>query len=168
MYIIKNLYPAIPATNPIAKSIISHSPFPSSSSSSSSMEIPIRLATLCNESMRGLEVFHPLVVTLPKFSLLVFLSLPCILPYTGVPAPSTKRRIFLMGIFYVNPEIAAHNIASSYCNRQIQQMPDENFIPGDMNTSIASAIEMWKLYATIYDAVFEEASKDNCFLMEEK
>ena len=73
-----------------------------------------------------------------------------------------------MGILYVNLEIVAHTTASSYCNRQIQQMPDENFIPGDMNTSIASAIEMWKLYATIYDAVFEEASKDNCFLMEEK
>lgn len=73
-----------------------------------------------------------------------------------------------MGTFYINPETAAHNIASSYCNRQIQQMPDNNFIPGDIKTSIASSIEMWKLYSTIYDAVFEEASKDNCSLIEEQ
>ena len=70
--------------------------------------------------------------------------------------------------FYINPEIAAHNIATAYCERQIRQMPDENFVPGNMENSIPSALEMWKLYANVYDAVFEAASKDNVSLIEDE
>ena len=70
--------------------------------------------------------------------------------------------------FYINPEIAAHNIATAYCERQIRQMPDKNFVPGNMENSIPSALEMWKLYANVYDVVFEAASKDNVSLIEDE
>ncbi len=68
---------------------------------------------------------------------------------------------------YINPEIAAHNIAAAYCERHIRQMPDENFVPGDLKHSNSSALKMWELYANIYDAVFEAAHKSNISLTEE-
>ncbi len=33
---------------------------------------------------------------------------------------------------YIDPETAAHNIASAFCSREIQNLPDSEFIPGNI------------------------------------
>lgn len=66
----------------------------------------------------------------------------------------------------INPEIAAHNIATAYCEHEINKLNAEFFEIGDLNTS-SSAKTIWKLYATIYDSVFEAATEDNALSMQE-
>ena len=69
---------------------------------------------------------------------------------------------------YINPETAAHNIASAFCNREIQNLPDSAFIPGDIAHSGNAAKRIWDLYSNIYDFVFETALKSNESSMQEE
>ena len=42
----------------------------------------------------------------------------------------------------INPEIAAHNIATAFCECQIQKLPESAFIPGDIEHSGKAAKEI--------------------------
>jgi hypothetical protein len=33
---------------------------------------------------------------------------------------------------YINPETAAHNIALAFCEHEIQKLPENAFVPGDV------------------------------------
>ena len=61
----------------------------------------------------------------------------------------------------INPEIAAHNIATAFCECQIQKLPESAFIPGDIEHSGKAAKEIMQLYANIYDFVFEAVLQEN-------
>lgn len=62
---------------------------------------------------------------------------------------------------YINPEIAAHNIALAFCQHEIQNLPDSAFIPGNIEHSGAAAQQIWELYSNIYDFVFDAALDGN-------
>lgn len=60
----------------------------------------------------------------------------------------------------INPETAAHNIATAFCEHEIQKLHTSAFIPGEQE-SCATAKKIWQLYANIYDVVFDAASEEN-------
>ncbi|MCI8887975.1 MAG: hypothetical protein HFG70_07790 [Hungatella sp.] len=62
---------------------------------------------------------------------------------------------------YINPEIAAHNIASAFCQHEIQNLPESAFAPGDIKYSCTAAQKMWELYSNVYDFVFDAAMDEN-------
>lgn len=49
-------------------------------------------------------------------------------------------------MYYINPEIAAHNIAMAFCQRKVQSLPEEAFIPGDIRDSAPAVKEVMNLY----------------------
>ncbi len=61
---------------------------------------------------------------------------------------------------YINPEQAAHNIASAFCGHEVQKLPDYAFDAGDIK-SMPSIRKIWELYASVYDYVFELALSEN-------
>lgn len=67
----------------------------------------------------------------------------------------------------INPETAAHNIATAFCEHEIQKLNATAFIPGEQRSN-AAAKEIWQLYANIYDVVFDAASEENKLSMEEE
>lgn len=69
---------------------------------------------------------------------------------------------------FINPELAAHNIATAFCEHQIQKLPENAFIPGDTNYSAPAVNGIWKLYANVYDSVFEAAVHENTLLTDEE
>lgn len=71
-------------------------------------------------------------------------------------------------MYYINPEIAAHNIAMAFCQRKVQSLPDEAFIPGDIRDSAPAVKEVMNLYATVYDFAFKSASEANNASAEEE
>ncbi len=68
----------------------------------------------------------------------------------------------------INPEIAAHNIATAFCEHEIQKLPDSAFIPGDLCSSSVQAKKIWQLYANIYDVVLESALQENSLSADEE
>mgnify|MGYP001087538372 CR=1 FL=1 len=69
---------------------------------------------------------------------------------------------------FINPELAAHNIATAFCERQIQKLPDNAFIPGDKKHSDPAIKEIWELYSNVYDSVFEAADHENALPTDEE
>lgn len=69
---------------------------------------------------------------------------------------------------YINPDLAAHNIATAFCEHAIQKLPEAAFIPGDTTHSGPAVKEIWKLYASVYDFVFEEAVRKNALPTDEE
>ncbi len=63
-------------------------------------------------------------------------------------------------IQYIDPSQAAHNIATAFCQREIQKLPATAFEAGSISSSTA-AKEIWNLYSNIYDSVFESAMEGN-------
>ncbi len=61
----------------------------------------------------------------------------------------------------INPELAAHNIATAFCEHEIQKLPETAFIPGDTTFSRPAVEKIWKLYANVYDFAFEAAVHEN-------
>lgn len=71
-------------------------------------------------------------------------------------------------IAYIDPEIAAHNIAAAFCEHEIQKLPETAFIPGDKACSEPAVKEIWRLYSNIYDSVFEAAVSENALSTDEE
>lgn len=69
---------------------------------------------------------------------------------------------------YIDPETAAHNIASAFCSREIQNLPNSAFIPGDIEHAGSSIKEIWALYSNVYDFVFDAALSSNESSMQEE
>ena len=69
---------------------------------------------------------------------------------------------------FINPELAAHNIATAFCEHQIRELPETAFIPGDTTYSDPAVKEIWKLYASVYDSVFEAAVRENALPIDEE
>lgn len=69
---------------------------------------------------------------------------------------------------FIDPATAAHNIATAFCQREIQKLPDSAFIPGDTLYSSPAAKKIWELYSNIYDSVFESAVQENNSFTEEE
>ena len=61
----------------------------------------------------------------------------------------------------INAETAAHNIATAFCEHEIQALPKKAFVPGDIRDSGEAVKKIWQLYANVYDFVFEAATKEN-------
>lgn len=68
---------------------------------------------------------------------------------------------------HINPEQAAHNIASSFCSYAVKSLPDSAFNAGDIE-SIPYVEKIWSLYASVYDSVFEMADAENNSVMEDE
>ncbi len=90
----------------------------------------------------------------------VFPPFPIYLLYRRCRAEYERKEKLTM-INKINPEIAAHNIATAFCECQIQKLPESAFIPGDIEHSGKAAKEIMQLYANIYDFVFEAALQEN-------
>lgn len=63
-------------------------------------------------------------------------------------------------IQYIDPSQAAHNIATAFCQHEIQKLPTTAFEAGSIQSSTA-AKEIWNLYSNVYDFVFESAIEGN-------
>lgn len=61
---------------------------------------------------------------------------------------------------YINPEQAAHNIASAFCAHEVQNLPESAFEPGALKANL-DIKKIWHLYSNVYDSVFEMALMDN-------
>lgn len=61
---------------------------------------------------------------------------------------------------YINPELAAHNIASAFCAHEVQKLSESAFIPGDLSAN-PHIRHIWNLYSNVYDSVFGMALIDN-------
>ena len=68
----------------------------------------------------------------------------------------------------INPELAAHNIATAFCAHKIQRLPETAFIPGDTTYSGQAVKDIWKLYASVYDFVIEESVRENSLAIAEE
>lgn len=68
----------------------------------------------------------------------------------------------------INPEILAHNIATAFCQREINKMSDENFEPGDLYFSAPAVKKMYDLYSNVYDFAFDAALNGNKSSMDEE
>lgn len=71
-------------------------------------------------------------------------------------------------ISYINPETAAHNIATAFCEHEIQKLSETAFIPGDTAHSEPAVKEIWQLYSNVYDSVFEAAVSENALSTDEE
>ena len=69
---------------------------------------------------------------------------------------------------FINPELAAHNITAAFCEHEIQKLPETAFIPGDTLYSAPAVKQIWQLYASVYDTVFEEALHENVLPTDEE
>lgn len=71
-------------------------------------------------------------------------------------------------MYYINPETAAHNVATAFCQHIIQDLPESAFTPGDINTSAPAVKKIMNLYTTVYDFAFEFALESNNASAEEE
>lgn len=68
----------------------------------------------------------------------------------------------------INPETAAHNIATAFCEHEIKKLPETAFIPGDTEFAKPAIKQIWQLYSNVYDSVFEAAVSENTWSTDEK
>lgn len=68
----------------------------------------------------------------------------------------------------IDPELAAHNIATAFCEHEIQKLPATAFIPGDTVKAAPAIEKIWQLYASVYDVVFEAAEHENALPTDEE
>ncbi len=67
-----------------------------------------------------------------SYDLLENLVFPWYTPLISTAMLKYKRRGMYTMEHYIDPETAAHNIASAFCSREIQNLPDSEFIPGNI------------------------------------
>ncbi len=61
----------------------------------------------------------------------------------------------------INPEKAAHNIASIFCEKFLDASETASYLDPDSNKLYSKASEAAKIYALAYDVAFETISSEN-------
>lgn len=58
-------------------------------------------------------------------------------------------------MYYINPEQAAHNVASAFSSKYVNQTNDPAILSSDRGEICEAAREAAKLYAIAYDSAYE-------------
>ncbi len=61
----------------------------------------------------------------------------------------------------INPEIAAHNIATVFCKKLLDASSSTAYLDLDKKELYEKSNKAAKLYAIVYDVAFEEISSEN-------
>ncbi|KAF5044729.1 hypothetical protein DSECCO2_488680 [anaerobic digester metagenome] len=61
----------------------------------------------------------------------------------------------------INPEIAAHNIATIFSEKFLDMSNSNTYLNPDSNELYEKSKKAAKLYALVYDEVFKEISSEN-------
>ena len=61
----------------------------------------------------------------------------------------------------INPAMAAHNIATTFCNKFLGKSTDLEFLDPDKKELYEKSIKAAQLYALVYDEAFKEISSEN-------
>lgn len=67
----------------------------------------------------------------------------------------------MVDIQKIDPKTAAHNISSLFCKKYIKSLEDSTVLSINDSKVLAAAIEASKLYAVVYDAAYEQFTKEN-------
>lgn len=61
----------------------------------------------------------------------------------------------------INPEVAAHNIATIFCKKFLDTHSSNTYLNPDKDELYETSNKAAKLYALVYDEVFKEISHEN-------
>ena len=64
-------------------------------------------------------------------------------------------------IHYINPEVAAHNVANAFVEKYILSLNDKDVFDFDGTLSMKSITDAAQIYACAYDTAFDAIFKEN-------